>query len=75
MRFRRPFVKEFAVRLPANVPAALTKLRTAGYDAGLALGRWYPSLADSMIVAVTEKRTRPEIDGLAAAVGTVVAGR
>jgi glycine dehydrogenase subunit 1 len=30
------------------------------------LGRWYPELKDSLIVAVTEKRTRAEIDALAA---------
>ena len=68
-RFRRSFFKEFAVRLGGNVPATLVRLRSAGYDAGLALDRWYPRLADSMIVAVTEKRTRVEIDGLAKAIG------
>jgi glycine dehydrogenase subunit 1 len=29
------------------------------------LGRWYPELDDCFLVAVTEKRTREEIDGLA----------
>src|SRR5262249_7163022 len=67
-RFNRPFFKEFAVRLGSNVPTMLAKLRSAGYDAGLALGRWYPQFADSVVVAVTEKRTRTEMDGLAAAV-------
>jgi glycine dehydrogenase subunit 1 len=66
-RFRRPFFKEFAVRLKGEVPASLVKLRGAGYLAGLALGRWYPELADSLLVTVTEKRTKSEIDGLAAA--------
>jgi glycine dehydrogenase subunit 1 len=76
LRFRRPFFKEFAVRLRAEVPGVLTKARTAGYDAGLALGRWYPQLGDSLLVAVTEQRTRGEIDGLAAALGRALgAGR
>src|SRR5262245_52141404 len=66
-RFRRPFFKEFAVRVKGGVPAALVKLRSAGYLAGLALGRWYPELAASLLVTVTEKRTKSEIDGLAAA--------
>lgn len=66
-RFRRPFFKEFVVRLKGDVSAAIAKLRGSGYLAGLALGRWYPEFADSMLVCVTEKRTKTEIDGLAAA--------
>jgi glycine dehydrogenase subunit 1 len=42
----------------------------AGYHAGLDLGRWYPSFKDCVSIAVTEKRTRKEIDGLAAAFAT-----
>jgi glycine dehydrogenase subunit 1 len=33
----------------------------------LHLGRWYPALQNCISVAVTEKRTKAEIDGLAAA--------
>ncbi len=63
----RPFFKEFAVKLPVSggaVEPTLAKLRDAGYHAGLPLGRWYPQFADTLTVAVTEKRTRKEIDGL-----------
>ncbi len=67
LRFNGSFVKEFALKVPGDAAAVLAKLRTAGYHAGLPLGRWYPSFADSILVAVTEKRTRAEIDGLAAA--------
>ena len=35
--------------------------------AGLELGRWYPELTNCISIAVTEKRTRSEIEGLAAA--------
>jgi glycine dehydrogenase subunit 1 len=66
-RFDRPFFKEFTVKVPGDVPALLSRLDGAGYHAGLALGRWYPHLADCMSVAVTERRARQEIDGLAAA--------
>jgi glycine dehydrogenase subunit 1 len=66
-RFGRPFFKEFAVQLPGSVPKLLSGLLEDGYHAGLHLGRWYPSLDDCATVAVTEKRTRAEIDGLAAA--------
>jgi glycine dehydrogenase subunit 1 len=67
LAFSRPFFKEFAVRVPRNASGLLMELARAGYQAGLHLGRWYPSLNDSISVAVTEKRTRSEIDGLAAA--------
>ena len=45
----------------------LAEVGRLGYHGGIALGRWYPDLADCMLIAVTEKRTRDEIDGLAAA--------
>jgi glycine dehydrogenase subunit 1 len=67
LKFTTPFFKEFALKLPGNIETTLAKLRNRGYHAGLPLGRWYPNLADCITVAVTEKRTRTEIDGLAAA--------
>jgi glycine dehydrogenase subunit 1 len=72
LRFDRPYFKEFTVRLPGDVPGLLTRLRDQGYHAGLSLGRWYPQLADCLSVAVTEKRTKAEIDGLAAALARLV---
>lgn len=67
LAFDRPFFKEFALRVKGDVPAILTKLQSQGYFAGLHAGRWYPGFKDGVIVAVTEKRTKGEIDGLAAA--------
>ncbi len=73
-RYRRPFFKEFTVRVPVPVPGLLERLLKAGYHAGLPLGRWYPGLQDCVSIAVTEQRTRPEIDGLVAAFKTAVQG-
>ena len=64
LRFRRPFFKEFTLTVPGDVPAQLSRLLAAGYHAGLHLGRWYPQLNNCISIAVTEKRTRAEIDGL-----------
>jgi glycine dehydrogenase subunit 1 len=61
LRFERPFFKEFTVQVPGDVPSFLAKLLDAGYHAGL------PTLPGCVTVAVTEKRTRAEIDGLASA--------
>jgi glycine dehydrogenase subunit 1 len=65
--FEGPFFKEFVVRAAKDPRSVLAELGRLGYHGGIALGRWYPDLADCILVAVTEKRTREEIDGLAAA--------
>lgn len=67
-KWDRPFVKEFTASVPGDVPKLLAGLRSDGYFGGLPIGRWYPQHADGLTVAVTEKRTKAEIDGLAAAV-------
>ncbi|HTU90222.1 MAG TPA: aminomethyl-transferring glycine dehydrogenase subunit GcvPA [Gemmataceae bacterium] len=67
LRFARPFFKEFTLQVEEAVPALLAGLLDKGYHAGLHLGRWYPELQACLSVAVTEKRTRAEIDGLASA--------
>jgi glycine dehydrogenase subunit 1 len=62
--FGAPFFKEFAVRCAepvAAVNAALMKEKIIG---GLDLGRYYPELSGCMLLCVTEKRTRAEIDRL-----------
>jgi glycine dehydrogenase subunit 1 len=68
----RPFFKEFAVRVKGDVTSILKKLQTQSYFAGLHAGRWYPGLKDALIIAVTEKRTKAEIDGLAAALRAAI---
>jgi glycine dehydrogenase subunit 1 len=57
---------EFVVRLanPEAVNQALLKKKIVG---GLPLGRFYPELADSMLVCATEMTRRAEMDALAAA--------
>jgi glycine dehydrogenase subunit 1 len=66
--FDRPTFKEFVVRAAdGRVEERLSAAREQGIFAGLPLGRWYPELPDCLLVAVTEKRTRPEIDRLVTA--------
>jgi glycine dehydrogenase subunit 1 len=75
LRHQRPFFKEFTVRVPVAVPGLLEKLLQAGYHAGLPVGRWYPQMQDCISIAVTEKRTRQELDGFVAAFKAAVQGR
>jgi glycine dehydrogenase subunit 1 len=72
LKFRTPYFKEFAVSAPGDVPQLLARLRDAGYHAGLPLGTWYPNHANGVTVAVTEKRTKAEIDGLSAALKAAI---
>ncbi len=72
MAFERPVFKEFAVRVTdGQVEGLLAKAGAAGILAGVPLSQWYPELEDCFLVAVTEKRTKEEIDQL---VGLVVGG-
>jgi glycine dehydrogenase subunit 1 len=74
-RFDRPFFKEFTIAMPGWHPeAVLSRLLQAGFHAGLDLGRWYPALPDSISLAVTEKRTKVEIDGLVEAYAAEIKG-
>ena len=70
--FAQPFFKEFVVRDTQNdIEGALKHCRNDGIQAGLPLGNWFPDLQDCMLVAVTEKRTRQEIDALVKALANV----
>jgi len=58
------FFKEFVVKCPRPVAEVNERLLERGIIGGLDLGRFYPELAEYMLVCVTEKRTREEIDEL-----------
>jgi glycine dehydrogenase subunit 1 len=73
LSFDHPTFKEFVVRDRQNqVEELLDEAGRAGFFAGIPLGRWYPELADCFLLTVTEKRTKEEIDGLVAALTSVV---
>jgi glycine dehydrogenase subunit 1 len=63
--FDRPTFKEFAVRLPRTARETIAAARERGVHPGYALGRDYAGMDDVLLVAVTERRTREEIDRLA----------
>ena len=72
LAFQGPFFKEFVIRVKGEASKVLAEVGQLGYHGGIALGRWYPALSDCVLVAVTEKRTKDEIDGLAAAYNEVM---
>jgi glycine dehydrogenase subunit 1 len=66
-----PFFKEFALRLPRPAADVVDAMVERGFLAGVPVSA--PG-DDVLLVAVTERRTRVEIDGLAKAMGEVLAG-
>jgi glycine dehydrogenase subunit 1 len=68
-----PVAREFALRLHAPVDAVLERCAERGIAAGYPLGRDYPEYEDGLLVAITERRTRAQIDELAEALGAAVA--
>ena len=71
LRFGAPFFKEFALRVPKTPAGVLRALRRRRILGGLPLGQFDRRLRDSILVAVTERRTRAEIDAYAAALAAV----
>ena len=61
-----PFFKEFAIRLPRPASDVVADVLERGFLAGVPFGH---AGEDVLLVAVTERRTREQIDGLAAAIG------
>jgi glycine dehydrogenase subunit 1 len=68
-----PVVREFAIRLDAPVAEVLDRCAAEGIAAGYPLGREYPEHPDGLLVALTERRGRNDIDRLADVLGRAVA--
>src|SRR4051794_35437006 len=60
----RPPVREFAVRVP-DLDKAVRAAREQGINPGYRLARDYPEFEDGLLVAITERRTKADIDSLA----------
>ena len=67
--FEAPFFNEFALRTTEPADALDNRLAEAGFIGGYDLTRDYPDLSGGYLVAVTEKRTKEEIDRFAACAG------
>jgi glycine dehydrogenase subunit 1 len=73
LRFPAPFFKEFTLRLPKSPERVVARLARQRILAGVPLKPFDRRLKDCLLVAVTEKRTREEIDAYAAALAEAVA--
>ena len=62
----QPVVREFAVTLDADVEQVIERCAAAGVNPGHPLGRDYPEFSNGLLVALTEQRSRADVDRLAA---------
>ena len=61
--FGENFFQEFVMTVPGGADAFAAKARKRGVLAGIPLGKDFPSLGgDAILVAVTEKRTKAELE-------------
>ena len=67
LRFTGAFMNEFVLDVHGPTDVLVSNLCDAGVLVGPALGRDYPELENCLMVAVTEQRTRDDLEGLAAA--------
>jgi glycine dehydrogenase subunit 1 len=68
----QPVVREFAVRLPAPVDRVIARCQDAGINPGFALGREYDEYPDGLLVALTERRSKGDVDRLVDVLGAAV---
>ena len=65
--YSAPKFNEFVIRSGRPAEEVLTSLRENGVIGGLALSRYYPEMANDILVCVTETNSREQIDRLVAA--------
>ncbi|UCD52179.1 MAG: aminomethyl-transferring glycine dehydrogenase subunit GcvPA [Phycisphaerales bacterium] len=66
------FFNEFVLDLPCEAADVIAKLIEKGFAAGFPLSRYYEGMENSMLICVTEKRTKQEIGMLAEALESVL---
>lgn len=70
--FDRPFFNEFALKLPRDAGEVVSELIEEGIAAGFPAGRYYVDMENVLLFAFTEKRTKKDIDILAAKLEAVL---
>jgi glycine dehydrogenase subunit 1 len=70
----QPVAREFALTLDVPIEGVVSRCLEQGINPGYPLGRDYPEYPNGLLVAITERRTRAEIDRLADVLERAVAG-
>ena len=70
--FNDPFFKEFVITMDKPVEQVNHLLVEQGFLGGYDLSKEYPELGNAMLLAVTEKRTREEMDAFVSALEVIL---
>ncbi|MCL2689446.1 MAG: aminomethyl-transferring glycine dehydrogenase subunit GcvPA [Chitinispirillia bacterium] len=57
-----PIFNEFSIELPVSASECVKKMLDAGFAAGIPLGQFYQGMEKHLLVTVTEKNTKEQID-------------
>ena len=71
-RFSAPYFNELVIKVPGPAARLLDRLAQRNILGGVDLGRWYPELADCVLMNATELTTPGEIAALSATLGELV---
>jgi glycine dehydrogenase subunit 1 len=66
------FFNEFVLDLPCDAADVIGRLIEKGFAAGFPLRRYYRGMENSMLISVTEKRSKQQIGMLAEALESVL---
>jgi glycine dehydrogenase subunit 1 len=66
------FFNEFVLDLPCDASDVIARLIERGFAAGFPLSRYYEGMENSILICVTEKRTKQEIGMLAEALESIL---
>ncbi|TXL67958.1 aminomethyl-transferring glycine dehydrogenase subunit GcvPA [Cerasibacillus terrae] len=72
--FDEAFFNEFVIELPVSVQKVNEQLFDKGFIGGYDLGFFYPELKNHMLLAITEIRTKEEIDTFVEELGAIIHG-
>jgi glycine dehydrogenase subunit 1 len=69
-----PTFNEFTIKLPKNADEVVSAMYKKGFACGFPLGRFYKDMDNYLLMSVTEKRTKKEIENLAKALKEILCG-
>ncbi len=72
LRFEAPFFREFVVELPFDAHRAKAELAEAGIWPGISCGCYYQGLENCLLVSVSERHSRHDVDMLASGIEAIL---
>lgn len=67
-----PTFNEFVITTPCDATDLLNKMSEAGFYAGINLGNLFEAYENAILVSVTEKRTKAQLDSFVKALGEIL---